>query len=357
MLRTVARGFSRDEWAYLAKFLDAHNLDKTIRESFGAPTHHPIGVPLRIYRARGPIAVWLPSNVSLLGPLTLVLLSLTGQRLLLKLGSRNDDLAAAFLDFARNTLGPGVLRSYLEQNVSAESFSRGDAREREMTSVARVRIVFGSDQAALAIHSLPHPVDSIGISFSDRQSEAWLDTRSADDETLKTLLRIFAVYGQAGCTSPKRAVLIGASESERKAVFERLVGLSSSVFNPKPAMNIASDTLMSDQWARALGWRTERTPGNGALLATGDGNLEDFDGIMALKLEARSLEDAFRALPANIQTIGYALANPPDSRWMELLATSSVARFVPIARMHHFSGTWDGEPFWARCFEVMELGS
>lgn len=355
MIRNVAEGFTRDEWAYLATFLEGENLRRPFMDAFGQPAAKARSKPGRIYRPRGPIAVWLPSNVSLLGPLTLVLLSLTGARQQLKLGSAGDDLAGAFLAFARDCKDLGPLGDYLESAIEAVSFRRGDPRERAMASEAKVRIVFGGDEAAAAIHALPHPVDSRGISFADRQSEAWLSPSAADDECLKTLIRVFAVYGQAGCTSPRRVVLLDGSRDDSEAIADRLLHLADGMIREQPAMHVASENLMAAQWASALGWRATCLPGQRAVIASGAGDLEDFTATMALKVQSRTLDEAFVALPDNIQTIGHALEGSLEPEMLERLARSRIARFVPIAKMHHFASTWDGENFWADCFEAMEI--
>src|SRR5579862_8505088 len=95
MRKTVPGEFSRDEWAYLMTFLSPENLHAPFLEAFGRPATG--GRVSRLARPRGVVAVWLPNNVSLLGPLTLALLSLTGNRILLKGGSHSQDLTGAFL--------------------------------------------------------------------------------------------------------------------------------------------------------------------------------------------------------------------------------------------------------------------
>ena len=112
MIRKMPSEFSRDEWAYLISFVDAENLMRPFRELFGQHTEDATSCDA-LARPRGTIAVWLPSNVSLLGPLTLILLSLTGNSMKLKASSRGNVLTAAFLDFARANLTPGPLEDYL----------------------------------------------------------------------------------------------------------------------------------------------------------------------------------------------------------------------------------------------------
>lgn len=355
MVREVHAEFTRDEWAYLVTFLEAGNLLKPFTDSFGAPVAEPPGPPRTLYRPRGAIAVWLPNNVSLLGPLTLVLLSLTGQPIRLKPGSAAEDLAGAFLRYAVANLPPGDLQDSLASRVETVALGRDDARQQELTRSTGVRIVFGTDAAAEAIHRLPHPPDSVGFSFVDRASEAWLDRGAVDDEVLITLIRVFAIYGQAGCTSPKRVVLLDGTEEEAREIRDRLLALWPDTLASGTAMHTASENLMAEQWASALGWEARRAPGGAAVLASGARELPGFDARMALRIQAATLEQALADLPDNIQTIGYAVEAPDDPAWLQRLAGSGVLRFVPLGQMHHFGSTWDGQAFWRGCFEEMEI--
>ena len=229
MVRNIPEAFTRDEWAFLVTFLEQENLDRLFLEAFGVGLAESVP-PRRLYRPRGPIAAWLPNNVSLLGPLLLVTLSLTGQRTWLKLGSQADDLAGAFLDYARIHLPDGPLRQHLKNEVEAERVARDDPRQLEIAAAARVRIVFGSDEAISAIEQMPHPVDSHTIAFADHQSEAWLEPCVLDDEVLRTLIRVFAIYGQAGCTSPRRVVLLNSSPDDALRLRDQLAARA----RPKP---------------------------------------------------------------------------------------------------------------------------
>ena len=206
-----------------------------------------------------------------------------------------------------------------------------------------------------AIHALPHPPTSVGISFVDRQSEAWVEPGAVDEAVLRDLLKVFAIYGQAGCTSPRRVVVVGGTPEDARALRDRLAELWPSVIRQRPAMHQASENLMADQWARSLGWDTVVVMEHAAVLATGSFDLPVFEALLGLRILAASREEARAQLPANIQTIGHALADPHDPDWMRLLAGTPVCRFVPVARMHHFGSTWDGQDYWAQCVEVMEV--
>lgn len=356
MVRQVPPEFTRDEWAYLATFLERENLFNPFLATFGTEVAAPDQTPNLLYRPRGPIAVWLPNNVSLLGPLTLILLSLTGQPIRLKLGSSAQDLTSAFLQYAMANLPQGELKEYLTTQVKAEVFSREDPRQQELTNDAKIRIIFGSDAAAEAIHKLLHPLESLGFSFVDRESEAWLEQGALNKQVLTTLIKVFAIYGQAGCTSPKRVILLDGSDAAVRRLRDDLLDLWPTVIAEKTPMHTASANVMAEQWARALGWDAQRTPDNTALLACGTQGLPSFDGLMTLRIQGASRKQALVDLPPNIQTIGHALESPHDPAWLKLLAGSRVRRFVDLSRMHHFGSIWDGQEFWRQCFEPMEVG-
>lgn len=342
------REFTRDEWAYLASFLEGENLRLPFHQTFGEHSDEQ-GSPTLLVRPRGSVGLWLPNNVSLLGPLMLILVSLTGNRLRSKSGSRSTDLLGSFLEFARCKAQNGPLAVYLA-TVCHEVFSSDDPRNREMAERSSIRIVFGSDDAAAAIHALPNPVDSIQISFTDRRSEAWLELNRCEDTTLRDLIKVFAVYGQAGCTSPSRAVLLNATRADAIKFREQLLTLWPAVIRRRPEMNTASDNVRAWQLARASGWDSVLVPGHRAVVSVGDYALPDFPSRMELRIVPATPEEARAHLPENVQTIGHVLRDPRSTYWLELLAETNVARFVPLAKMHNFETMWDGHDFFSQLF-------
>ena len=352
MLKEVPDAFSRDEWAYLVSFLDKQSLGRPFEQSFGPsdPDHGRISL---LARPRGPVGLWLPNNVSLLGPLVLIIVSLTGNPIRMKAGSRTEDLTGVFVEFARKHAGDGPLGAYLRSHVCHEVFSSDDPRNEGIARESAVRIVFGSDEAATAIHGLPHPLDSTGISFSDRRSEAWIDFASCNDTTLRDLIRVFAIYGQAGCTSPSRVVLLDSGRSDALDIRDRLLALWPNVIRRRPPMNVASDNVRSFQLARAAGWNSVLVPENRAVLSVGDYALQTFPSNMEMRIIPATTKEARARLPKNIQTIGQALRDP--SSYLQSLEGTGVARFVPLATMHHFETVWDGQDFFAQLFTYMRV--
>jgi hypothetical protein len=354
MARDLHESFTRDEWAYLIQFLDSTNLMRPFLRSFGSLVDGADDI-WEFVRPRGEVAVWLPNNVSLLGPLMLVMLSLTGNPVRLKAGSQATDLTGAFLGYSRDKLPDGALREYLTHQVQLEVMDRNDPRQSELAAEAIVRIVFGGDDAAQAIHALGHPVESVPLSFVDKRSEAWVEPAALDDEGLRNILRVFAIYGQAGCTSPSRVVLLGADVALACEVRDQLIALWPEVVRHKPDMHVASGNVMAWQWAAAIGWDAKLAPDNAALIAAGASHLDRFAGPMSLPVVAASAEQAREQLPPNVQTIGHVVVDSRDSRWLDLLGTTAIKRFVPVAQMHHFGPLWDGYGFWRQLFEEVEF--
>ncbi len=350
MARCRPEAFTRVEWAYLMTFLDGDNLRRPFHVEFGTPVrgHRP---PDRFVRPRGQVALWLPNNVSLLGPLVAILISLSGNSMKVKLGSRGADLIGEFFSFCRSRSPEGPLLDWLSNRVEVSRFDRQDARNAEMARAADVRIVFGSDQAARAIEALPHSPDSLGIYFTDRVSEAWVQPRALTDEVVSTLARVFAVYGRRGCTSPARVVILGGEQGDALGLRDRLVNSWTGVTRVRPAQSLASECIMACQLARARGWQAVLAPGHGAVFASGGRDLDAVEGTMVLPITWASPEEAVSGLPANIQTVGYALEHPEDQYWQGCVRRAGVKRFVPLATMHHFSHVWDGIPFWRALFE------
>jgi hypothetical protein len=293
--------------------------------------------------------------VSLLGPLTLILASLSGAPLRVKVGSNAADLTAAFVDYAIRNLPDGPLVDYLRQQVRIERFDRLDLRNGKMAAEAKVRVVFGSDEAVNAIHSLPHPPDSVAVSFGNHRSEAWVEKEALTDERAMNLIRVFAIYGQAGCTSPRRVVVLGGSSEDARAVRELLVQLWPKAVRADVPMHVAAANIMELQLALAQGWQAAAVPRHGGVVSTGRIGLPEPTGLMSVPIVPASLEEAIASLPSNIQTIGHCLCQPQDRRWLERIARTPAKRFVPIEAMHHFGPVWDGGNYWRQFFEEVSL--
>lgn len=314
----VPAAFTRPQWAYL------------INAVRSLPARPAGGRP------RSPIVLWLPGNAPLLGAHAVTLAAWTGAEVVAKPPSGDGDLTEAWVAWVRE-------RSPL---LDAVTVRRGDhALAAELSAGAGARIVFGSDEAVAAIEALPHPPGPFA-GFGARRSEAWLDRGALRDEAaLRTLVRAFAVFGRAGCTSPARVVAVGAEPHEADELRDRLAALWPLEVSEPVEMHVASQNAMAAQVAAAKGWRPVRTPAGAAVLAAGPIEAGALDvGPATLPIVAASLEQAVASTPPDLQTVGFACADPRS--WQTAVAQTAACRFVPLSEMHVFGPVWDGIDWW-----------
>lgn len=355
MIRNIPNGFTRDEWAYLILFLGKSDLIKPISISFGKPVTETGFSSNVLVKPCGVISLWLPNNVSLLGPLMLIMLSLSGNRILIKGGSSSKNLTGVFLDYALKNLPEGVLKNYLIHNVKLEFFEHSDDRNLNMASSAHVRIFFGSTVAGEEIDRLDHSLNSSGFYFIDRQSEAWIDYNTVDDELIETLIKVYAVYGQAGCTSPKRVVLIDGNFELASFFRDRLLKRWNQTDSAIPLQHVASENIMARQLFSANGWNVKNVYCNKAVIPVGHNKLTCPNTFTSLPITWGSLKETINQLPKNIQTIGHSIAERNYDYYLVNIASTSIKRFVPLSQMHHFGPIWDGFNFWNSLFEQIEI--
>jgi hypothetical protein len=350
MARSMPEEFAREEWAYLIRFIDPQQLQRLFTASFGeeSPAVSEVDV---IYRPRGRIAIWLPNNVSLLGPLLLVLSSMTGNPVTVKRGLEAVDLAGAFQKFILEHDSHPVVSNYFTRAVEILALERDDPRQHEMSKSAEVRIVFGGDAAARAVDSLDHRPDTPLFSFIDRSSEAWIGGGEATDAVLSDLIKVFAIYGKAGCTSPQRLILLNATRAEAIEVRNRICALWPNLVRRDVQPHHASENVMAAQWATALGWDVATVDRNRGLVAVGSLDLAPFESYLSLCIVPATQEQACDSVPKNVQTIGLAGGGQAFDIASMVSEKTTAKRIVEIGSMHHFDGIWDGFPFWLHLFE------
>lgn len=353
MVREVPETFTRDEWAYLIQFLEPGALTGFLEAGFGRYVGARASGFRRIATGRRVVTLVLPNNVSLLGPLMLAVATLSAERVQVKVGSRGDDVLQPFLEFARRR-GNAALQAVLAR-VEAQRLERAHPTLTHWLETADVRVAFGSDAAVKAVEHSPHRPTSRFLGFGDMYSEAWLAGAIADD-VLETLVKVFAIYGQAGCTSPRRVVLLDGTAADVAALAKRLEEKWARVMRRPAPMHVASQNVMHAQLCRHAGVQADLTQGNGAVLVQAPLKAAVPPGPMTLVLSAASLQDAVAALPANIQTLGLAVGEQA-ARVVAAASATAARRVVSLGRMHHFGPLWDGHLLPAVFFDLMECGA
>lgn len=349
----VPEPFERDEWAYLMTFVGASELRSVFSTTFGKPA--PDGPAEVLAVPRGPVAIWLPNNVTLLGPLVAVLLSLTGAVTTIKVGSRAEDLVRPFIAWLREHAPAGPLGRWLGERVELLAVERDDPRNAALARDSAVRIAFGSNEGVEGVEALAHPATSQGFAFGDRRSEAWVSpAHAAEQGVADTLVRVFGIYGQAGCTAPHRVVVINGSSKDARALRDRLIRRWPEIVAARPAMHIASANLAAYQEAAVGGWDPVLVDGHRAMVACGPPSAPMIESVQSLFITAASTDQAVASAPANLQTVGHALEEPGSAEWTSAILRSGAERFVPLARMHNFGPIWDGFSYWRALFREVE---
>ncbi len=363
MIRNKPSEFSREEWAYLIQFLSEESLWRVVESTFGKYSPAELanrvsGKQRKLYRPRGQVGVWLPGNVSMLGPLTLVLSLLSGNRVALKASSGSTvyskNLCGVFLNYILSQASSG-LRQWCRDMLSVQVFDRTDAKNQQLAQNSKVRVFFGAEKGAMAVRNYATEAGAVDYPFVDKQSQAWIEISEVTDDLLANLVAVFTIYGQAGCTSPRRVVLVNANKNDTHDFGHRLQSVWTQKAKGTPEPHQASQNVLAFQWGRALGWDALYCGDKHGVILAGDSSLPDVDSPYALSVVASPEDKLVDCLPSNIQTVGTALDDAASTQWLQRVAGSSIVRFVPLAQMHHFSPTWDGYEFWRGMFTVVEV--
>ena len=293
------------------------------------------------------------------GPLNLILASLTGQKLQIKAGSRSNNLTTEFINYLKCNLPKSELSDYINNCVKCFTFPREDSRNQTMSEQAKVRLMFGSNESANQIEQLPHSLDSITFKFVDKYSEIWLEHEQINQDILAQIIKVFSIYGQLGCTSPKKIVLVNGTKSQEKELYDRLIEAWPTIIKNSDIIppHVASKNILIMQLAKSHGYKASLVANNQAVVAYSEKYYQQQPSLrsdMVLPLESQSLEIALSNLPQNIQTIGCALSPNSIDYLRSNIAKTRISRIVNIHQMHHFNTIWDGHDFWKQFFYSAE---
>jgi hypothetical protein len=349
MIREVPDGFTRDEWAYLISFISSDALYGVYESTFGKRMTGD-STATQTLSIRDNVALWLPNNVSLLGPLVMILVSITGSTLQVKVGSRSENLCEILSKWALSKTTEGPLKSWLEEKLTLMRIARGDPKLTELSEWANIKMAFGSDAGCQSIAELPSKDDVLNFSFADKQSRIWCFKDDLNDDALQMIIKVFAIYGRAGCTSPQCITLLDGNEEDCHQLAQQLAQHWPQTMKKDVEMHFASDNVLSFQLAGANQWNATLVERNKAVLSVGPADATLPSGHLHLPISWASLDEASALLPENIQTIGYVMSAPKQKEISQHLKNTNVKRFVPVEQMHHFGPVWDGMEFWKALF-------
>lgn len=340
--------FTRGEWAYLLSFCSPSRLLAVLQDCLWSDDSVKTG--RKILRPPARVGVWLPNNVSLLGPLSLVLLSLTGCQVWAKAGSKGRDCCLAFIEWLRENCPRGPLLTWLERDVKIEIFSRTDDRNRELAGWSQFRMFFGSDEGASSVEMLPHPPGSRGFYFSHRTSEAWVQPGVLSVDYAKAFARVFGLYGRAGCTSPLRVVVIDGDRDDARGLAESLADVWPAVNPGDVPRHVASEHVLAIQLACAVGKNVRSFPRCAGFAAVEHSVVPQLGGLFSVSVQWGTLDEAVQSQSKTLQTIGYSVVGAVPEDWRRAFRDGEGARLVPLERMHEFGPVWDGIAWFRQLF-------
>ncbi|RME25827.1 MAG: gamma-glutamyl phosphate reductase [Deltaproteobacteria bacterium] len=294
-----------------------------------------------------------PRNVGTIAIHSWALSVLAGNGNIVRVSPRRTALSDALI---------GVLQQALADAPAELSFANrfvewGHDREvlAALSSVARVRLIWGGDATVQELRAVPLPPRSIDLCFSDRWSAAILSAdafRALDEEGLDDLAHRFFNdawwFDQRGCASPRLLAWVG---EDTAPCTDELVARAASIarrrgWRPDAALAV-----------ERLGFATSAAldlPGVSAGYRAAEAEVLRLSSLRGLPrvhcgggfffhVELRSLAELVPHLQVRDQTLTWFGFSPEVLRtFVAALADRGVDRIVPMGHALRFSRYWDG---------------
>jgi hypothetical protein len=301
----------------------------------------------------GVVGHWPAGNIEIQPILSLTCALLGGNASVVRVPS---DLVGVSRRLIAKLLETETGRS-LARRIYLAAFDRDrmDVQEAMARSVDGA-MIWGGEEAVLAVRSLPFPhwckiaVFGPRISVAVMDAPTWSDAGEQASWCLR-LARDVWQFDQQACSSPqvlfleKKAGLSMADflQALRKA-FE-----AENKAHPRPAI---AASLTSAICRTRASWLLENdardaifppSPDWTLLLGSGSDLPPLIQGKTLTVLEVDSLEEAVSKFDGNVQMLGLAMADPAaEERLARLAGRRGVDRVVKLGRMHVFVPPWDG---------------
>jgi len=338
--------------AFLASFLDGAHLESLIRREI--PHTDALERFVRIEERksirlvrRGTVCHWLAGNVPLLGAFSWALSALVGNRNILRLSSRQDDVVTPIMDVLSDLDTVG-------RRIAAETlvvrFDRDDSEgHRAMSQNADVRIAWGGREAIETVRSLPCPWHCEDVLMGPRASIAVIDAASITEGAIGRLATDVVFFDQMACSSPQLLFVRGRPGHD---AFDRFLDqFSSAIASQSGAYRRhrldASETYQIElDRARVVlsGGELRRDANTQWTIALVSCPVR---GVVGMNRFVQVVPfESFRAIweffPANLQTCIVQLGATDLVDFTERAALLGVCRFPLPGEGNHFEVPWDG---------------
>ncbi len=338
--------------AYLATFLQQSFLEGLIRRELADPRSLSEFVSAGSRKSirhvpRGLVCHWVAGNVPLLALFSWAISVVLGNRNLIRLSSRQDDVLSPFLGVLKKTSDAGA-------RIAAEtivvSFPAGDtASHRVMSEAADARIAWGGQEAVSAVRSLPAPWECEDIVFGPRVSMAVVDPAVIDDKAIRRLATDAAIFDQLACSSPQCIFVKGARDSagfqQFRAAFSGAFAEAANTY-PRHPLDFSETYTIGLDRARALlagaeVVRDTATEWTVAVMDSPNDTIQCANRFVQL-IPFRDFKQIYPLIPVNIQTVVTQLAAEDLAAFTEEAAHYGVCRFPKPGEGNNFENPWDG---------------
>ncbi|MEO0579532.1 MAG: acyl-CoA reductase, partial [Pseudomonadota bacterium] len=208
--------------AYLATFLQRSYLEALIKREIDSLEslrgYADVGGRKSIRRVpRGVVCHWLAGNVPLLAMFSWAVSVVLGNKNVMRLSSRQQDVVSPFLETLQGLSGTG---ERIAGETVVASFPSSDTESHSvMSAVADARIAWGGEEAVTAVRSLAASWECDDVVFGPRVSLAVIDPDFVDAKAIGRLATDAVIFDQLACSSPQCVFVKAPSGSDKLAAF------------------------------------------------------------------------------------------------------------------------------------------
>lgn len=343
---------------FLAAFLQAANLSHLVAREIPEPETLDRFVAIDDRKSarllpKGIVCHWMAGNVPLLGMFSWAISVLAGNRNVIRVSSRHDDLVSPLLRRLAEVSESG---RELARETAVMQFDRDDiATQNAMSAMADVRIVWGGTEAVDAIRALPCDWECDTIVLGPRVSIAVLDPHAAHEAAIARLVTDIVYFDQLACSSPQWLFLKGRpGDLAFDTVIERMASEFERQSGTFPRHALGFDETYRIQLDRARivldggsVRRDERTAWTMALVDVPQTRVSCSNRFLQV-IPFEDIDRVSPQIPRNVQTAVTLLGDAEMELFSEDAARRGVCRFPRPGEGNHFESPWDGVPLISR---------
>lgn len=346
MIRSKPEQFTRDEWGFVIDFMGHSNCCRFWSVLSDKSVITQTKIPINI-------VIWLPNNVNLLGVLLFFLYSHYNTKLFFKTGSTGNDKLKHLIDWINSKSDFLNLQNFIKRNLVLVEAEKSSEINKDISQLADVKIIFGSDATCSAIKSYPTKISCKEFYFANKRSILAVLSSELEDLDIGKWFKIATLFGRHGCTSPcdlyviidkpvnLRQKLENINLEDNKELFNET--LYNEIIVTKQVSNYYNSNFVEIGQVK---YPIIQFPDdeNKNLLTTSP---------FILTFQEISEENFFNMEDPNIQTIAsfgkskqFIVSKIKNFKYLP-------SRIVEIEHSHYLDPVWDGLNWWADSFKCV----